>query len=243
MQTGCLQFAFPGLSNIRCVFSRRAGQGLLGNISYPAGEAAEKVSAARQFFFGSQKGLAEIAECRQAHGDNLVEAFEGNCPEVPLTEADGMMSEKANLGLLIKTADCQPILVAHRGGRHIMAIHAGWRGNRMKFPTTAIERFCARYGLLPKDLFAVRGPSLGPGSARFENFSGEWPAEFEPWFDFKTRCMDLWALTRHQLNSAGIPPEQIYGIDICTLANREEFFSYRDGKTPGRQGAIIWRSE
>lgn len=243
MSTGSLRFGFPGLANIKCAFSRRAGPGLLGNISYLAGDAEENVSAARQFFFGSQKGLAEIAECRQVHGDGLVEALGGNNPGDALPEADGMMSERANLGLMIKTADCQPILVAHKKGRHIMAIHAGWRGNRAKFPITAIERFCERYDLLPRDLFAARGPSLGPGSARFENFPDEWPAEFERWFDPNTRCMDLWALTRHQLNCAGIPQEQIYGIDLCTLENREEFFSYRDGKTPGRQAAIIWRSE
>ena len=242
MPTGALHFAFPGLSNVKCVFSRRSGSGLAGNISYLANDSTEKVSAARQFFFGSLQGLTEIAECRQVHGDGLVEALEGSDPAGPLREADGMMSERANLGLMIKTADCQPILVAHRGGRHIMALHAGWRGNRAKFPTTAVERFCARYSLRPKDLFAVRGPSLGPGSARFENFSDEWPAEFTAWFDPKTRCMDLWALTRHQLHSAGIPEEQIYGIDLCTLANCEEFFSYRDGKTPGRQAAVIWIS-
>ena len=51
--------------------------------------------------------------------------------------------------------------------------------------------------------------------------------------------MDLWGLTRYQLEQAGVPPAQIYGLDFCTLSNPKLFYSYRR-KDAERQMAAIW---
>lgn len=72
------------------------------------------------------------------HGDTLV--FEPDAVSweaQPTADGDGLATSRPGLGLLIKTADCQPVLLAHRSGRHIAALHAGWRGNRCNFPGTA----------------------------------------------------------------------------------------------------------
>jgi copper oxidase (laccase) domain-containing protein len=52
--------------------------------------------------------------------------------------------------------------------------------------------------------------------------------------------MNLWELTRHQLAEAGLAPERIFGLDLCTKSREEDFFSYRRDKTTGRQAGIIW---
>ena len=46
--------------------------------------------------------------------------------------------------------------------------------------------------------------------------------------------MDLWALTRHQLEAGGLLPGHIYGLDLCTYGNPESFFSYRRVAASGR---------
>ena len=157
----------------------------------------------------------------------------------PYASADGHHTSRPGVGLVIKTADCQPILLAHTSGKAVAAIHAGWRGNAMNFPATGVARFCAEYGFAPQDVLAVRGPSLGPGAAEFINFEREWSQEFAPWFDTTTRCMNLWELTRHQLQSAGIPAGNIFSLDFCTHSLPGLFFSYRR-KHIGRQASIIW---
>ena len=53
--------------------------------------------------------------------------------------------------------------------------------------------------------------------------------------------MDLWGLTRWQLEQAGLLPRNIYGIDLCTASCNRQFFSYRCVKTSGRQASVIWR--
>ena len=52
--------------------------------------------------------------------------------------------------------------------------------------------------------------------------------------------MDLWGLTRRQLQRAGLPERQIYGLDLCTASNNGQFFSYRREKRSGRQASLIW---
>lgn len=252
MQPRFLLFSFPGIPNVRCAFGQRIGDDPGGNISLLAGDRAKAIAARKSLLEAlAPLGLEDLAEVRQVHGCEIAANPEatGMAPDPDsLVEADGMMMEMsemseagraANPGLLIKTADCQPILVAHKSGRRIMAIHAGWRGNRANFPGLAIERFCEACKILPRDLMAVRGPSLGPANAQFVNFATEWPEEFRPFLDGRL-CMDLWRLTRSQLEAAGIPARQVFGLDICTMENAAQFFSFRRDKSPGRQGSVIW---
>ena len=234
-----LHFSFPGLPQVGCAF--QCGD---ANISWSHGPETQ-VRANREALHGSLPGVAHFVELKQVHGDALL--FEPQptdwLHDTPLPEADGLAcsldASGPGLGLVIKTADCQPIILAHRGGRHIAAIHAGWRGNRCNFPGSAVALLCERYKLEPADWLAVRGPSLGPGCAEFVNFDAEWSDAFRPWFEPQSRCMDLWGLTRHQLQEAGLPERNIYGMDICTMSN-QLFNSYRRDRNCGRQAAIVW---
>ena len=234
-----LSFSFPGLPQVGCAF--QCGD---ANISWSHGSEVQ-VRANRETLQGSLPGATRLVELKQVHGDVLL--FEPQATDwlqdTPLPEADGIAcsldASGPGLGLVIKTADCQPIILAHKGGRHIAAIHAGWRGNRCNFPGTAVARLCERYKHEPADWLAVRGPSLGPGCAEFVNFDAEWSEEFRPWFEPQSRCMDLWGLTRHQLQQAGLLERNIYGMDICTMSNTL-FYSYRRDRNCGRQGAIVW---
>ena len=243
-----IPFVFPGLDSVRCAFQTRPG-GVCrgeyggGNISFSVGDDAALVAANRESLLAGlqPQGLRRWAELQQVHGD--VMAFEPTpvaCDAVAVEEGDGMATAEPGLGLLIKTADCQPILLAHKSGRYVAAMHAGWRGNRCDFPLSGVVRFCERYDIRPQDVFAVRGPSLGPGKAEFVNFDKEWGPQFVPWFDEESRTMDLWGLTRHQLVQAGIPTRNIFGLDICTASNNDQFFSYRCARASGRQASIIW---
>ena len=235
---GLLPFAFPGLPFIRCVFTTRA----TGNMSLYRADvenedsAAIKSTRANTLASLGQKGWTEL---KQVHGDRFLidppfTAIDAN----PLLEADGLATSRKSHVLCIKTADCQPILLAHPAG-YVAAVHAGWRGNVLAFPASAATTFCHAYNLEPSEVRAVRGPSLG--YAEFTNFDREWPATFSPWYDPKTQCMDLWALTRSQLQDAGLKPEHIYGLDMCTYSLNATFFSHRK-KDTGRQAGLIWMS-
>ncbi|MDR2892172.1 MAG: polyphenol oxidase family protein [Deltaproteobacteria bacterium] len=234
-----LPFRFPGLDNIRCYFTT----GLYGNIRLD-----DEAALARRQDLPFLLGFSNWTEMSQVHGNTLLVNPEATAPELssPL-EADGCCTDRRGQAMLVKSADCQPILLAHKSGKYIAALHVGWRGNVLNFPGQGVRDFCVAYDLAPEDVMAVRGPSLGPGAAEFVNFTREWPPEFSPWFNFGTRRMDLWSLTRQQLQNAGIKREHIYGLDMCTFTMQQLFFSYRaeqaglqTGDKVGRQAALIY---
>lgn len=237
-------FQFPGIENVRCVF---CGAEDCGDIAFGREHRPGDIQPARLKLFKAlaPHGLATWRECHQVHGDKIIidpppQDIMGGSQ--PFPEADGMMTEALGTGLLIKTADCQPILFTDSTGSRIMAIHAGWRGNRLDFPATAVRTFCENYGLGPGEIRVVRGPSLGPCCAEFTNFDTEWGSRFSKWFDPATHNMDLWELSRSQLQEAGMQDCHIHGIDICTMLNAGSWFSWRRDKTRGRQASLIWRT-
>ncbi len=234
-----LPFQFPGIPGVGCAFSMRG----FGSVSLSGDEKA--ASAERRSSLPSLLGVQAFAEVHQVHGVRTVFEPEAQDPaSTPSEQADGMATSRPGLALMIKTADCQPILVAHESGRFVMAVHSGWRGNRQDYPRIAVEQFCEHYHLEPRELWAVRGPSLGPAASEFVNFDSEWGPDFLPWYDGARRTMDLWMLARHQLESAGIMPGRLLSVDLCTFDNADLFFSYRHfrqrGSRDGRQGSFIW---
>lgn len=240
MLHGLIPFCFPGVPHVRCAFGTRS----FGSIACdPAGGVPAPPS--RQRLASCLPGAAGFAEARQVHGvDILYEPDMQDPGTPPLREADGMAGTRAGLALMIKTADCQPILLAHEGGRHILALHCGWRGSRQDFPCLAVQEFCAHYRLDPAELWAVRGPSLGPTAAEFVHFDREWGRDYLPWYRERERSMDLWSLTRSQLVRAGLKAGRVLGLDLCTFEGHETFFSYRHhrkcGSEDGRQPNLIW---
>lgn len=232
---GIIPFRFPGVSGVECYFTT----GVYGNISLDAGLAGEE-DKHRRMVLSELLGFAAWTEMRQIHSDIL----KVNPDATPFDassafEGDGCCTDRPGQAMLSKAADCQQILFAHVSGKYVAALHVGWKGNAVNFPASGLRNFCAAYGIRPEDVLAVRGPSLGPKAAEFINFEQEWPAEAAKWFDRSNRCMDLWRMTKEQLIEAGLKPENIFGLDLCTYSLPELLFSFRRGSI-GRQGALIF---
>ncbi len=236
-----IPFCFPGVPHVRCAFGTRS----FGSVAFKTSEGMAASLQSRLRLAACLEGAAGFAEVRQIHGVTILYEPDMQDPAAgPVAEADGMAATRAGLALMIKTADCQPILLAHEKGRHILALHCGWRGSRLDFPFLAVREFCEHYRLDPADLWAVRGPSLGPAAAEFVHFDREWGEDYLPWYRPKERALDLWSLTRSQLVRAGLKAERVLGLDLCTFEGHETFFSYRHarkcGSEDGRQARLIW---
>ena len=241
--TRYISFTFPGLKKVACIFGTRLGGISTGpfaqaNISLDVEDNPERVVFNR-ISLKQDLGLYRWVELKQVHGTRVHFDLQDDFLQGAEKEGDGIGLSDPGAGAVIKTADCQPIFVAHISGRHILALHCGWRGNRAGFPLSGVRKFCFRYGLQPSDLMAVRGPSLGPCCSRFDFFDMHWPAELAAYYDPRKKTMDLWSLTRTQLAGAGIDPANIYSVDMCTRCREDLFFSYRREKRCGRQGNII----
>jgi polyphenol oxidase len=184
-------------------------------------------------------GLAGLAGASQVHGGHAaVITSREQAQEEDIPEVDILITTVSGLGLLIKQADCQAVMLYDPAQRVVANVHCGWRGQVNNILAETVALLAERFNSRPGDLYAAIGPSLGPCCAEFINFRQEFP---EPLWRYQVRptYFDLWRLSREQLLAAGLKPERLDVAGVCTRCGAQDFFSYRRHRVTGRQGAVI----
>ncbi len=244
-----IPFKFPNVDNVTCAFqvrdlpeySTQTTSNYIGkNISFDVQDNFDEVVQNRSQITQTFN-VDSFSDIMQVHGITTIYEPEVSTPSsyAPYN-ADGIATTKKSHALCIKSADCQPILLTDISGKYILALHVGWKGNRQNYPYIAVKEFCDYYNLNPNSLLAVRGPSLSPNVSEFINYSNEWGADFNRWYNEKDKTVNLWELTKNQLEEAGLRSENIFSIDLCTYSNPQQFYSFRYSNYCGRQGSFIW---
>jgi YfiH family protein len=208
------------------------------NLSFTVGD-QEPLVVQNRHLVQQALGLNGLVSATQVHGhqESLVTTANA-APHEEIPDADILLTGQSGLGLLIKQADCQAVMLYDPVRRVAANVHAGWRGQVGNILKEAVTRLQERCGCRPQDLIAALGPSLGPCCAEFRHYQEEFPPEM--WrYQVQPTYFDLWALSRDQLLAAGLRPEKIDIAGVCTRCRREEFFSYRRDRITGRQGAVI----
>jgi YfiH family protein len=202
---------------------------------------------------------------KQFHSD-VIHLFD--TPSTEPCKGDASITNRPNLLLAIQTADCVPILLVDPKKRAIAAIHAGWRGTLARIAAKTIGKMQMRFATNPRDLLAVIGPSIGPccyevGTEVATQFLSQFPDAPTYFDEFRTGdepnpiqwlnmmppghqpppkgvLLDLRKASRSQLLSAGLRPQNIHTIDLCTACHPHLLFSYRkQGPQSGRLMSII----
>lgn len=163
-----------------------------------------------------------------------------------LGEGDALVSNRPNLTLAIRTADCLPVLMADLRNRAIAAIHAGWRGVVSEVVPRTIEVMARRFETRPDDLAVAIGPGIGAccfevGPEVARQFSGLFPEHK----DLAGRAkVDLVEALVRQMGQTGVRLSQIDTSKLCTYCRLELFHSYRrDREAAGRMLSAIRLSE
>ena len=86
----------------------------------------------------------DVAFVRQVHGVALARA-----PFAGRPEADALWSDAPGAAVGVVTADCVPILLAHREGTFACAIHAGWRGSAARIAVRTVRALARATGSPP----------------------------------------------------------------------------------------------
>lgn len=122
-------------------------------------EAVERNRAAFLKALGATRDgkLWPIVPLRQTHSD-IVHLVEGVPPQ-PLV-GDGLITRTPRLLLVVKTADCLPILVVDPKRRAAGAFHAGWRGTVKRIVEKGVGEMRRHFGSDPADLLATIGPGI-----------------------------------------------------------------------------------
>lgn len=186
----------------------------------------------------------------QVHGRTVASASKGASTPWPRPEADAVISNDPSVALVVRVADCAPILLADRRTGAVAAVHAGWRSTKHRIVDAAVSSMRQTYGTNPTDLVAALGPSLGlccgeMGDEVVDAFrqAGHDDAAIERWFmrePGRRPHFDLWRANREQLEQAGVPSTTIHVSALCTRTHPDIFHSYRAaGSKAGRMVAVI----
>jgi YfiH family protein len=166
----------------------------------------------------------------ERHGTHIAIATH---PNQDCGEADGMLTDRPGLLLAIATADCVPVLLAHRDGREVAALHVGWRGAHAGI----VDRFAAlvrERGGDPGDWIAAIGPAAHAccyevSADLVDSFHARTGLPRET-IAPRPRRLDLPAIVRWQLGQAGVA--RISAQPECTMCRsgddgRFVYHSYR----------------
>lgn len=176
----------------------------------------------------------------QVHGNTAV-VVDANSRPGP--RSDVLVTASPARTLMLRFADCTPILLVDPTRGVVAGIHAGWRGTAVRAAHAAVEAMVHGFGTNPRDVLAGIGPAIGPccytvGPEVVDAFADR------PWAVVhggdETR-LDLWEANRRGLVAAGVPPEQVEVAGICTRCQADRFFSHRanQGQPAGRFAALI----
>lgn len=188
-----------------------------------------------------------LQRLRQVHGARVIEvssAAHHSALHEDWPEADIAISNDPTVGLVVRVADCIPLLLADRRTGAVAAVHTGWRGMAAGAPLAAVAALRCTYGAHPADLVAAVGPSVGPccyivGPEIVDQFASH--PDAASWFiRHDALRLDLWRATSDQLRQAGLGESSIHLSRLCTACHTDVFCSYRKEKeATGRMVGVI----
>lgn len=213
------------------------------NLGYGRGDPDETVGENLRIF-KEKTGMdgAPVVSAHQAHTKKVVYA-DGSV--TCFDNVDGFVTDKPDVALFVKTADCQPILLCDEKARIIGACHAGWRGTVAGIAAETVAAM-SRIGADPVNIKAACGPCISVCCFEVGRDFVDTAAYFcDEFLQFITKengkyHADIKAMNKHILMCAGVPEENIFVSPDCTCCDPGTFFSHRYSKgVRGTLGSAI----
>lgn len=247
---GLRYFKFDSMQARHAIFTRHGGVspepwGSL-NVGGTVGDDLARVRENRILSFQAMGCEPEsIFDVWQVHSADVVCARAPRPIDESYRQADIILTDKQDVTLFMRFADCVPIMVSDPRNGVIGIAHAGWMGTLRDVASATINAMKKQYGSNPADIVACIGPSIGPdhyevGADVILQVMQKFGDESELILKSHNGKIhfNLWETNRLLLEHAGVQNIEISGI--CTACNTSDWFSHRaeKGRT-GRFGALI----
>jgi len=242
--------ARPGL--VHGVFTRHGGVSAPPyatlNVSFAVGDDRARVLENRRRIAHALGGqLEHLYTTWQVHGA-AHRVVDGAVPPADLEreQADILLTATPGVLLLLKFADCVPLLYWDPVRRWVALAHAGWRGTALNVAGTTVQLLAAVAGSRPSDLWVALGPAIGPCCypvgpevvAAVSQVVPDAAAVQRPAADGRA-YLDLALANVQQLLAAGVPPGQVVRAQRCTACESDTFFSHRALGMPSGRFAVV----
>ena len=171
-------------------------------------------------------------------------ALSGQERKETLEGIDAIISNVRNVPMGISTADCIPVIVYDPVHHVAAAIHAGWKGTRLRIVTKTIKEMHRLYGTDPSVCTAAIGPGISQES--FEVGQEVVDAFVEAGFDMSQYIImkakphiDLKAINLDLLTEAGLRQENVFVSEIDTFTDENYFSARREQHGTLKCGRIL----
>jgi polyphenol oxidase len=177
-------------------------------------------------FIGREGSLASIPAknyvySEQIHGTAVYDLREALTGIHHLENYDSLVTSQKNVALIVKGADCVPLLFYAPDKQVIATCHAGRAGTEKGAAKLLVQYMTNAYKVDPQQIVCGIGPSICKACYQIDKE--------------KDIHFDLWGNNREQLISAGLRPQNIEIPGWCTSCTRhDKFYSYRKDKTEKR---------
>ncbi|MEO5663359.1 MAG: polyphenol oxidase family protein [Nocardioides sp.] len=183
-----------------------------------------------------------FARLSQFHGNDVVTVTSvpvpGPLDDVP--HADAQVTSLRGVGLMVRVADCVPVVLADDAAGVIGVVHAGRLGTQLDIATATVE---AMREIGASRITAWIGPHICgrcyevPAAMQAEIAAAVPESRAET--SWGTPALDLGAGVRAQLERAGVT---VLEVGRCTREDPELHSHRRDGAAAGRFAGLVWLS-
>lgn len=171
----------------------------------------------------------------QVHGSTVIDVFQGGTDTGVIGTADAMMTDVPGIALIIRTADCVPVLLVDEMKGVIAIAHAGWKGVLSGVLGAVIERMQKQYGCVSNDTRVMMGPAICGRHYDVSMVPDDRVSRFEKQFNAKDGVvvcdkeavrLDLPQACLVQCRRFGVPTAAISLPETCTFEH-EQWPSHR----------------
>lgn len=243
-------------SGIKHGFSSRIGGVSTGcfselNLSLTRDEPDKKAPDNFRILCASE-GLSHesLAVVNYEHGDVVLPVTASDAgrgfEKAPFAPCDGIVTNERDITLVTLHADCSAYFLYDRRKKVVGLCHAGWKGTLARIGQNAVELMHSRYGCEPGDILAAVGPCISQRNFEVDESLG---LRFLAEFGCESLCregkpgklmLDIEAAAAISFLDAGISPENISLMNVCTYGTPELLYSYRrDNANSGAMAAYI----
>lgn len=180
-----------------------------------------------------------MVSLQQVHSDTILSIR--SLPQEDL-QGDALLCDQPGYLLVIKTADCLPIFLVDPVRKALAAVHCGWRGTGHRLIQKVVQRMQAEFGSQPQFLLAGLGPCIESKCYEVEedvrkSFSSAGisstaflPISRKPGKYF----LDLKSANKNLLQELGVPKENFFSVNMCTLCESDLYSYRRERQKAGR---------
>lgn len=192
----------------------------------------------------------KIIKSKQEHTDIVKDIKEYT--EEEFDYVDGFITDKPEISLVTKYADCTPVILYDKVKNVIGNVHSGWRGTLQRISQKAVKLMEEKYNSNPEDIIVCIGPCIKQCHFEVEeDFINKFKAEFgdkviEKYYktgeikDGKQKYFfDTTSLIIDYLQEIGIKKENIFDSGICSVCNKDLMHSYRAEKQEASRNIAI----